>query len=345
MSYNHKTKEWEGFIYIIRNDIHPEKVYIGQTSLNPFERWYKHATDYYRGVYTAKLYNAMKKYGKEHFALDVIADYKLPTKELLFERLNEMEKYFIQRFDSYYHGYNSNKGGKDSLEQNQRKVCQYDLDGNFICEYESVKAVKEQLEYRSVSTIYDCCLHNDKTQYAYGYMWRYADDDTPLPKLSDSEKEEARIRFLALNPIDEYDYKGNKLTTYSSVDSVLDLNPNYTRRQLLRCLTGGAVYVGTKVYRFEGEPFDKYRTYRINPKLVEQYDFEGNFIKVYESVRQAAKENGLCSPQIADVCSHRHGHTAGGFRWKYVEEDELRMSMNSRSVAAYERNQKKRSSA
>ena len=106
-----------------------------------------------------------------------------------------------------------------------------------------------------------------------------------------------------------------------------------------------SLYVGTNIYRFSCDSFDTYRTYRIKPKLVEQYDINGNFIRVYESVNQAAKDNGICSPQIADVCSHRHGVTAGGFRWKYVEEKEMLKPIGPRSIVAYENNEKKRSSA
>lgn len=42
MAYNKETGMYEGWIYIILNDIDPELVYIGQTSNTPEKRWVGH---------------------------------------------------------------------------------------------------------------------------------------------------------------------------------------------------------------------------------------------------------------------------------------------------------------
>lgn len=52
------------------------------------------------------------------------------------------------------------------------KVLQYDLQGNFIKEWSSIKEVKEQLNIRH-SSICGCCKGRYKT--AGGYIWRYKD--------------------------------------------------------------------------------------------------------------------------------------------------------------------------
>lgn len=44
MAYNKETGMYEGFIYIIFNDIDPEKVYIGQTLDTPEKRWNGHCS-------------------------------------------------------------------------------------------------------------------------------------------------------------------------------------------------------------------------------------------------------------------------------------------------------------
>lgn len=54
-----------------------------------------------------------------------------------------------------------------------KSVCQYDLQGNFIAQYESATEVKRLYGYDN-SLINKCCKMKHRT--AYGYYWRYAND-------------------------------------------------------------------------------------------------------------------------------------------------------------------------
>ena len=53
-----------------------------------------------------------------------------------------------------------------------RKVKQYDLDGNFIKEWLSMRNVERKFGFKT-SAISQCCTN--KIKQAYGYIWRYAD--------------------------------------------------------------------------------------------------------------------------------------------------------------------------
>lgn len=61
--------------------------------------------------------------------------------------------------------------------------------------------------------------------------------------------------------------------------------------------------------------FDKIRI--DNSKKVIQMDLEGNEIKLWNSMEEAAKYIGICRSGISECCSGKH-KTAGGFKWKYV---------------------------
>lgn len=54
----------------------------------------------------------------------------------------------------------------------------------------------------------------------------------------------------------------------------------------------------------------------VNRRKVSKYDFNGNFIKEYDCITDAKKENPKCSA-IGAVCSG-HRKQAGGFIWKYA---------------------------
>ena len=90
-------------IYLITNDVN-DKVYVGQTTKSLEERIRNHRNSMVSGGNT-HLYNAMRKYGwdKFHFRTIAYADDQ--------ETLNELEEYFIKKYDSIEHGYNMAPGG------------------------------------------------------------------------------------------------------------------------------------------------------------------------------------------------------------------------------------------
>lgn len=91
-------------IYKITNDIN-SKLYFGQTTKALEERIQNHYSGYRTNV-DNHLYNAMRKYGWEHFHFEIIAEvYDQQT-------LDELEAYFIDKYDTIKNGYNMVPGGR-----------------------------------------------------------------------------------------------------------------------------------------------------------------------------------------------------------------------------------------
>lgn len=87
--------------------------YIGQ-SKNIYRRFSSHHIHDYdnknNSLYNTKFYSAIRKHGLDAFEVEVL--------ELCpVENLNEREIFYIKKFDSYHHGYNSTEGGQ-SLSPN-----------------------------------------------------------------------------------------------------------------------------------------------------------------------------------------------------------------------------------
>lgn len=316
MAYNKETGKFHGYIYLILNDVKPEKIYVGQTASTPQIRWNGHVGHQLKKhTHTDKLHNAMCKYGTSHFCMEVIEEHKFKTKEELICMLNERERYYIKLFNSYENGYNSTRGGRDSAEHVMRPVSKYDLYGNYIDSYESIDSLKQ--DFDSVHSIYECC--SGVCKYAYGHVWRYKEDDILKFELPNEEEINiARTKYLMLKPIDKYDYKGNKLKTYKNAKDLLSCE-HINRSQLANVCNGIKIHHNTYIYRFSCDKFNTYRTYTDKPKMVEQYDLNGNFIKVFASSREAARSVGLKGTSVSSVCRGKQ-KTAGGFMWKYVEE-------------------------
>ena len=87
-------------------------VYIGQT-VNLNNRHYKHVKidpwDATLAEYDYPLSRGIRKYGVDAYELIVLED------NLSLEQLNEKEKLYIKKYDTYYHGYNQTTGGSNRV--------------------------------------------------------------------------------------------------------------------------------------------------------------------------------------------------------------------------------------
>ena len=130
-------------IYKIKNTVN-NKVYIGQ-SVDIKSRWQSHRADAFNPnvaqKYKSSLYSAIRKYGIDNFKFEVI-------EECNRESLNEKEVFWIGYYNSNNpkFGYNMTPGGNNPAELNLTKCYQYNLDGYFIEEFESVVSASEKQE-------------------------------------------------------------------------------------------------------------------------------------------------------------------------------------------------------
>lgn len=220
----------KGFIYCIQNKING-KCYIGQTARSVEERFKSHCDHSVSGNF--KIQKAIRKYGKENFEVITLMYLESNSEIGLRSKLNYVEKYFIKRFNTRKCGYNMTDGGdgavghewreKQKLEQAKRcknqwekddgrllkglrkaqekshevlrkKVLQFDLDGNFIRQFNSVREAIKLCKVKTAN-IDSCCRHQPKHKTAAGFIWRYLDEFDGIvpnkitpPKLYDWEQ-------------------------------------------------------------------------------------------------------------------------------------------------------------
>lgn len=104
-----------GYIYrhFIVNDKHQEKSYIGQAHNQTLKHRWQNGNGYKpkEGKRPSKFYNAINKYGWDSFGHEIILTIECDTIEDLVFWLDEWEKYYIEKYDSFHNGYNSTTGG------------------------------------------------------------------------------------------------------------------------------------------------------------------------------------------------------------------------------------------
>lgn len=113
------------YIYQIINDIN-NKVYVGKTEFSIEKRFKEHCIDAFKNRNEKRpLYSAMRKYGIEHFHIELIEETDNPE---------EREIYWIEQKRSFKKGYNATLGGDG------RKYLDYDL---IIASYKEIQSIKE----------------------------------------------------------------------------------------------------------------------------------------------------------------------------------------------------------
>ena len=102
---------YRGIIYrrYIINDKGKEVSYVGQTC-DPDKRNadFLNLRVQYSGL---RIENALKKYGPENFSYEVLETVTSKSESELTRRLNELEVFYIEKFNSFYDGYNHTLGG------------------------------------------------------------------------------------------------------------------------------------------------------------------------------------------------------------------------------------------
>lgn len=92
------------YIYKITNTTNG-KVYIGKTLHTVEERWAEHRNDFLKDRCSKRpLYSAMRKYGIDNFEIEAIEECEDTV-------LSERERYWIEVYGSFKHGYNATMGG------------------------------------------------------------------------------------------------------------------------------------------------------------------------------------------------------------------------------------------
>lgn len=100
-------------------NIQNNKIYIGQTIKPLSHRISEHKCRAAYADSNTKFYNAIKKYGWENFAWEVIEE----SNEWTQDELNAKEQYYIELYDSIQNGYNTLIGGQCStIDGNEMAV-------------------------------------------------------------------------------------------------------------------------------------------------------------------------------------------------------------------------------
>ena len=298
------------------------KIYIGQ-SINIEQRWMT-----YKGLHCIKqpkLYNSLKKHGPENHKFEVI-------EECSIEQLNEREIYWKKHYiDSinqkwsevlFCNIYDSgggplsddtkkkmsmsalgkpkNHGDKIRIAR-MKKVHQYDLNFAFVNKFDSVKEAANSLGAKHGTIISNCCNKVKDNKTAYGYIWKWEDDETDFTW--NKERSSKRITVF------QYDLLGNFIKQYNSINEASSYL-NLDEGSISLCIKGkqktcGGYYFTNKLHR--KFPFEI--------AVVCQSDIEGNIINNFTSPTEAEFFMRNKNADNIAQCCRGNQKTAYGYKW------------------------------
>ena len=160
------------YIYSITNSIN-QKQYVGLTrQANPYDRWKQHLNDS-KCNSEHPIHRAIRKYGADNFKFRVL-------EECSDNKVEEREIHYIDKFNTFYEGYNATLGGNIRYDTDAKPVTQYDKKGERIQDFASLRDAAEFIG-KEQSAISRCA--NGERFSAYGYRWSWKGERLPILKM------------------------------------------------------------------------------------------------------------------------------------------------------------------
>lgn len=313
-------------IYKITNLINWHS-YIGQ-SVDIDRRWKQEKEDSVNvnsHSYDYPLMRAFRKYGIDNFCFEVIEECKI-------EELNEKEIYWINFYDTFFHGYNQTLGGDMTARQPKEKIIGIIND-----------LINTDMIHRDIAEKWD--ISTEMVQgINTGRYWKH-DADYPLQKKTKhikSSKQCAQIYFCS--ECGKEITKGAKLCRECNNKKISDsrLSKRPDKNTLFEDLCnadGNFTEVGKK-YNVSDNTIRKwcvkyeipnhssnYRTKKFKEKVrefkIEVIQLDKNTeeeINCFESIIEATRSLGLsnnCGSHISAVCRGNR-KIAYGYKWRYA---------------------------
>lgn len=313
-------------IYKIENKING-KAYIGQ-SINIPRRWKEHQATAihpnYEG-YNYPLYKAIRKYGLENFDFSVL-EYCEPS------NLDEKEKFYIKKFQTFGEGYNQTAGGADGQHYSkingdilakiidllknsnltQLEIAdEFDLNFSTISYINTGKALRQDnIEYpiRNNAKPKKYCIDCGKEIYGESIRcnncnFKYRRKDIPSKEKLFQLLTENKGNFTAVGKI--FNKSGNAVVKWCQSYDLPYHTTDYKIKKQKQCIED----IKKKIVKVDKKTLEE----------LEQYP------SIYQGALSIIKEGkSLDTPHgigvhISDVCKGKR-KTAYGYIWKYADK-------------------------
>jgi hypothetical protein len=188
---------------------------------------------------------------------------------------------------------------------NRKSVAQFDLDGNLIKEYHSLREAALSVNGNRAHISRVC---NGKQKTSSGFKWSFIDRinnyDIPEQKSRIIKYKKPRID-VRMKKIQVFDLDGNLLDICRSVN---ETSNKYNCHRLLIekcCEEKGYYQTKNLTFRYDGDIFDykPYKHYRKNKCYkIGIFSDDNNLIKLFNSLKEVVAYTGIGKQYISNIC-------------------------------------------
>lgn len=312
-----------------------DKVYIGITSCKVEKRFGKNGLHYLHktknGEYMQpKIARAIVKYGWENISHEILYE------NLSKEEAENFEKQLIVKYNSIKNGYNIQKGGHvHSVSEETKQKISTSLKGKFtgekhhlygthlsdehkrkISEANKGKIMsRESIEKTRAANIGRIHTEEARKHMSQAHIGILSGERHPMFGKTHTEEAREKIRQANLG----------KIMSDETKQKLRDANSGQKSPMYGRFGKNHPAY-GCKRSDEERKRLSEIAKQRIGvlsnkAKKVNQYTKDGQFIKTWDYIKQAAEELCINAAHISACCRGvENRKTAGGFKWAYYNE-------------------------
>lgn len=254
----------QGWIYTITNKVNG-KMYVGKTVDFTQRKW-----QHFHKEECPALKRAFAKYGIESFEMHPILTFYAINKEVLNFMLSWLEKYYIEKYDTYGNGYNITRGGEGTLGYEHTEEYKLHMSQKQK-EYKAQSWVKEKDRQRMLGNTFSEEFKRPILKYSLDgeFVKEYSWIGEAIDDISQSGKYTNNWRSIHSNLIRALNGNNNKQANNKAYDSMWR-------------------YKETDNYPITIEPFRKNKE-----KSVYHYSKDGELLESFRTLREASALTGM----------------------------------------------------
>lgn len=276
-------------------------IYIGQTIQSGKKRYYDHWRVAEKDERTDKLHTFLKEHiNEKNFFEFIILEDNIEDKN----KLNELESFYIEKYDTYNNGFNSYKQSNTiNLNPYSKKVNWFDNEKRYIKTFNSIVEAERETGV-NVSNISHCCNHI-QTKTSKGWF-RFCGDESPL---EDSYRPGVSLSVEKLDP-----FTLEVIAEYPSLQ-IAEQENHITSGYLSFVCSGKKYSAKGFLYRYKDKSlrteFPNDKTKRVG---IAQVGPNKIVINKFLSVKDAAKTTGL-NEQTISRAKNNPNRLSLGYYW------------------------------
>ena len=286
------------YIYKATNKING-KSYVGQTC-DFHSRVWQHQRCYEKE--DCDFHRAIKEFGFDNFSWEIIETCENE------DRACELEKYYIEKFNTYRDGYNMTKGGKGAPYHNARAVVLLTLDGQYIKRYDS--AMDAEIDgFHNADVLLNC---KGKRRQTKGYMFMFEDEYE-----SNGAKAYRKPKPNGMRSIIQCDMEGNFIQKFKSLQEaarITGTNRTTISGVLSNTYKSANGYIFVYEEDFPIKDLSIYKKRKKGRKIAQVDAKSGEIIRVFDRISEAGEYLGVNYKAIHKVID-KEGRTAYGYKW------------------------------